>query len=204
MTSQISPDLLLQHAPTIAIRLLHSGTDLSVGARSASVLSSAGEVEGGRPRSARILFPSTSGRVEPRLSIRRTLRPLGVQDLVHFLPPLPYRDSLQDGAEADALLLLQAECCDHQVPAKAYEYLRLNKPILALTTHTGDTARCSTKPEAQPLWTSLMKSAIRAALPTFLRSVQSGTHPLPRATDAYSRYSQARRLAECMSAVIAS
>ena len=65
---------------------------------------------------------------------------LGLEDMVKFLPPLPYRASLQDGADADALLLLQAECCDHQVPAKAYEYLRLNKPVLALTTNNGDTA----------------------------------------------------------------
>jgi glycosyltransferase involved in cell wall biosynthesis len=129
---------------------------------------------------------------------------LGIQDLVHFLPRLPYRDSLQDAADADGLLLLQAACCDHQIPAKAYEYLRLQKPILALTTHTGDTARLLNEAGGATIVDIANESAICAALPNFLRSVKSGTHPLPRATDAYSRRSQAERLAECMSAVIAS
>ncbi len=129
---------------------------------------------------------------------------LGIQDLVHFLPHLPYRDSLQDAAEADCLLLLQAACCDHQIPAKAYEYLRLNKPILALTTHTGDTAKLLNEAGGATIVDIADESAIYAALPSFLRSVRSKTHHLPRATDAYSRYSQAQRLAECMSGLIAS
>ncbi len=135
---------------------------------------------------------------------QKDVEQLGVQDLVHFLPHLPYRDSLQDAAEADGLLLLQAACCDHQIPAKAYEYLRLNKPILALTTHNGDTARLLNEAGGATIVDIADEGAIYSALPDFLRSVQSGTHPLPGTTDAYSRHSQARRLAECMSAVIAS
>jgi glycosyltransferase involved in cell wall biosynthesis len=129
---------------------------------------------------------------------------LGIEDLVHFLPHLPYRDSLQDAAEADGLLLLQAACCDHQIPAKAYEYLRLNKPILALTTNTGDTAGLLNEAGGATIVDIADENAICSALLSFLRSVRSGTHPLPRATDAYSRRSQAARLAECMSGVIAS
>ena len=129
---------------------------------------------------------------------------LGIQDLIHFLPHIPYRASLQDAAEADGLLLLQAACCDHQIPAKAYEYLRLNKPILALTTQTGDTASLLNEAGGATIVDIADENAISAALPGFLRSVRDGTHPLPKAVDAYSRYSQARRLAECMSDVIAS
>ena len=129
---------------------------------------------------------------------------LGIEALVHFLPHLPYRDSLQDAAEADCLLLLQAACCDHQIPAKAYEYLRLNKPILALTTQTGDTARLLNEAGGATIVDIADENAVCSALPAFLRSVRSGNHPLPRATEAYSRYSQAQRLAECMSGVIAS
>jgi glycosyltransferase involved in cell wall biosynthesis len=135
---------------------------------------------------------------------QKDLEGLGIQDLVHFLPHLPYRDSLQDAAEADCLLLLQAACCDHQIPAKAYEYLRLNKPILALTTHTGDTARLLNEAEGATIVDIADESAICAALPNFLHSVRSRTHPLPRATDAYSRRSQAGQLVECMGGVIAS
>jgi len=135
---------------------------------------------------------------------QRDVEALGIQDLVHFLPHLPYRDSLQDAAEADCLLLLQAACCDHQIPAKAYEYLRLNKPILALTTHTGDTARLLDEAGGATIADIADESAIGSALPIFLHSVRNRSHPLPRAADAYSRHSQAQRLAECMSGVIAS
>jgi hypothetical protein len=41
---------------------------------------------------------------------------------------------------ADGLLLLQAANCNEQIPAKAYEYLRCGRPILALTDPVGDTA----------------------------------------------------------------
>ncbi len=135
---------------------------------------------------------------------QKDVEELGIQDLVHFLPALPYRASLQDAAEADCLLLLQAACCDHQIPAKAYEYLRLNKPILGLTTHTGDTAGLLSEAGGATIVDIADENAVCSALPAFLRSVRSGNHPLPRATEAYSRYSQAQRLAECMSGVIAS
>ena len=135
---------------------------------------------------------------------QKDVEALGIQDLVHFLPRLPYRDSLLDAAEADGLLLLQAACCDHQIPAKAYEYLRLNKPILALTPQTGDTAALLKETGGATIVDIADEQAIRAAMPTFLGSVRDGTHPLPRATDTYSRRAQAARLAECMSAVIAS
>jgi len=129
---------------------------------------------------------------------------LEIGDIVHFLPHLPYRESLQDAADADALLLLQAACCDHQIPAKAYEYLRLNKPILGLTTPTGDTANLLNEAGGATIVDIADESAIGSAIPVFLQNVRSGVHPLPGATHAYSRRSQAARLAECMSAVIAS
>ena len=66
---------------------------------------------------------------------------LGISDLVHLLPAIPYHDVLRECSEADGLLLLQGPSCNHQIPAKLYEYLRLRKPILALTDAQGDTAR---------------------------------------------------------------
>jgi len=58
------------------------------------------------------------------------LKALQIADLVHLLPPLPYREALQDSVDADGLLLFQGVSCNHQIPAKAYEYIRLGKPIL--------------------------------------------------------------------------
>jgi len=137
---------------------------------------------------------------------QKDVEELGIQDLVHFLPALPYRASLQDAAEADCLLLLQAGCCDHQIPAKAYEYLRLNKPILALTTHSGDTAGLLNGAGGATIVDIANDSAIHAALPKFLAEVRAGTHPLPAPANyrSYSRRAQAKRLAESMSEVMTS
>jgi len=69
------------------------------------------------------------------------LEELGIKDLVMLKPPLSYREALQEMFDADGLLLLQGKGCNQQIPAKAYEYLRAQKPVLALTDETGDTAR---------------------------------------------------------------
>jgi glycosyltransferase involved in cell wall biosynthesis len=129
---------------------------------------------------------------------------LGIDDLVHFLPALPYRPSLQDAANADVLLLLQAACCDHQVPAKAYEYVRLNKPVLALTTMTGDTASLLNEIGGTTIVDLADENAIRNALPDFLQQVRAGTHPLPSVSKcrSFSRRNQAERLADCLRKVV--
>jgi glycosyltransferase involved in cell wall biosynthesis len=134
---------------------------------------------------------------------RQQVDALGIGDLVYFLPPIPYRASLQDCADADALLLLQAACCDHQIPAKAYEYLRSNKPMLALTTSTGDTAALLRETGGATVIDLADENALHDALPEFLRQVRSGTHPVPLACKAksFSRRDQSARLAECLSSV---
>ena len=131
---------------------------------------------------------------------------LGIGDLVHFLPALPYRAALQDAANADALLLLQAECCDHQVPAKAYEYLRLQKPVLALTTAAGDTASLLNQAGGGTIVDLADEDAICQALPNFVRQVREGTHPLPSIAECrvFSRRNQAERLAHCLRDVVES
>ena len=71
--------------------------------------------------------------VEPDLDPR--------EENVEFLPRLPYADGLRELAQADVLLLLQAsEDTRGLVPAKLYEYLRMQKPVLALVLR-GETTR---------------------------------------------------------------
>ena len=135
---------------------------------------------------------------------RKDVEELDIQDIVHFLPALPYRSSLQDAAQANSLLLLQAACCDHQIPAKVYEYVRLRKPILALTTHNGDTARLLDETGGATIVDLADERAIYSALPSFLSSVRSGSHPLPGKSDAHSRHAQVRRLAGCLDGLMAS
>ncbi len=151
---------------------------------------------------------ATTLRIELRASGFETLyaqmtRELEIGDLVHFLPALPYRQALQDGAEADGLLLFQAASCDHQVPAKGYEYLRLRKPILALTTQTGDTAALLNEVGGATIVELADSEAIYRALPRFLESLRNGDHclPNPEKVRRYSRAIQAEELARCLTAL---
>jgi glycosyltransferase involved in cell wall biosynthesis len=134
----------------------------------------------------------------------RKLRELAVEDLVHLLPPLPYHQALQDGAEADGLLLFQARNCDHQIPAKGYEYLRLGRPILALTTETGDTAATLRQGGGATIVDLADEQAIYRAVPRFLLALQRGEHPLPNRESVrqFSRRNQARQLAQCLDQVM--
>jgi glycosyltransferase involved in cell wall biosynthesis len=57
----------------------------------------------------------------------------GLAGAVTFLPRVPYDESLRQLSSADLLLLLQAsDDTTGLVPAKLYEYLRAQKPTLAL------------------------------------------------------------------------
>ena len=65
----------------------------------------------------------------------------GLGECIELLPPIPYREALDEMVRADILLVMQASNCNDQIPAKLYEYFRAGKPILALTDPAGDTAR---------------------------------------------------------------
>lgn len=135
----------------------------------------------------------------------RLVQELGIDDIVHVLPALPYRENLESCTRAGALLLLQGASCDHQIPAKAYEYLRLAKPILALTSEKGDTAQLLTECGGTTIVDLADEEAIYRMLPGFLDSLRKGAHPLPDPARAgrYARHSQARDLAICLSEVAA-
>ncbi len=64
----------------------------------------------------------------------------GLQDLVFVEPGIAYAEALAEMLVADGLLIFQAANCNHQIPAKIYEYLRAKRPIFALTDPQGDTA----------------------------------------------------------------
>ncbi len=131
--------------------------------------------------------------------LRELARRYGVADLVEIAPPLPYRQALQEMRRADGLLVLQAANCNAQIPAKAYEYLRAQRPILALTDPRGDTAgllhRCGVT-EIAPLDDA---QAIEAALVRFCRG--DAAAPDETAVAACSRQSRARELAALLDAV---
>lgn len=132
------------------------------------------------------------------------IRELGIGDLVYLLPPLPYREALQDCAESDGLLLFQAASCNHLIPAKVYEYLRLRKPILAMTADGGDTAELLRRTGGATIVDLADEEAIYRTFPSFLKSVREGLHPLPDDVwvRSYARENQALELAKTVSRLI--
>lgn len=72
--------------------------------------------------------------------ITRLAQAQGVEEFIECCPPIGYREAISEMLRADGLLVMQASCCNEQIPAKIYEYLRAQRPILALTDPVGDTA----------------------------------------------------------------
>ena len=62
------------------------------------------------------------------------IKKLGLEDIVHVEGRVPNTEALKRMGQAASLLLLQAsDDTKALIPAKAFEYLRMNKPILAIT-----------------------------------------------------------------------
>jgi glycosyltransferase involved in cell wall biosynthesis len=129
----------------------------------------------------------------------------GIADLVQLAPHVAYRDALAEMLNADGLLILQASNCNHQVPAKLYEYLRARRPILALTDSDGDTAATLRQAGIDSIAPLDQKDAIIAMLPRFLEQVRSGTAPLASAAviAAHSRRARTEQLALLLDQVAA-
>lgn len=128
------------------------------------------------------------------------MRQLNIADLIELQPHVLYHDSLQECASADGLLLFQAANCNHQIPAKAYEYLRLRKPIYALTASAGDTAALLREVGGATIADLSSEEELYQTFPPFLDAVRAGKHPLPdqRAARGYAREDQAAQLARLL------
>ena len=96
-------------------------------------LKDAGEVDAGR---LKLVLRATGSDERYRTMIAE----YGIDDLVAIEPSVAYRAALQEMMRADGLLLMQALICNHQIPAKLYEYARAGRPILGLTDFAGNTA----------------------------------------------------------------
>lgn len=127
----------------------------------------------------------------------------GIGALVTVAPALPYRAALAEMLGADALLLLQAANCNDQVPAKLYEYLRANKPLLALTDPQGDTWAAVRAAGIDTLAALDDAAAIGAALLQFLALAEAGQAPLaaPAVRRSHARSARTLQLAAVLDAV---
>lgn len=127
-------------------------------------------------------------------------RRLDVADLVEVAPPLPYADALAEMLRADALLLLQSNDCNDQIPAKAYEYLRARRPVLTLADPAGDTAQLMRRAGLPQIAALEDGPGIAAVLDRFLDDLFHGRAALPAASAiaAASRESRTGELARVL------
>ena len=131
---------------------------------------------------------------------RELVRAHGLQGIVFLEPAISYREALEEIMNADGLLIFQAANCNHQIPAKAYEYLRARRPIFALTDPIGDTARLLAEAGIDTLSPLDSKAAIMRGLRDFLERLRQGRAPL--ANDAmigsYTRESRTQELVKLL------
>ncbi len=130
-------------------------------------------------------------------SYQAILNAAQIDDIVTLQPQISYRSSLEECMNADGMLLFQARNCDHQIPAKVYEYFAIGKPILALTSESGDTARLLNEVGGTTMADIADQNNIACQLVDFLNKIYSKQHPVPdpQRAEAFSRRNGAKTLA---------
>jgi glycosyltransferase involved in cell wall biosynthesis len=120
---------------------------------------------------------------------------LGVLPFVECLPPIPYRDALGEMMRADGLLVMQAANCNEQIPAKVYEYLRSQRPLIGLTDPAGDTADLMTRAGVRHIAPLDAPDQIAATLMAFLEGLRDGSLSAPP-SDLVTQHSRLSRTSE--------
>ena len=133
------------------------------------------------------------------------LAAIGIDDIVELAPPLPYRAALAEMLTTDGLLLFQSAGCNHQIPAKVYEYMRAGRPILALTDAAGDTAATLREAGIDTIVPLDDAGAIAERLAGFICAVRNGTAPIAsqQIAQRWSRASGTAELARLFDQVVA-
>lgn len=120
----------------------------------------------------------------------------GIGSIVSLAPPITYKDALSEMLSADGLLILQASNCNNQIPAKLYEYLRAQRPILALTDPVGDTAGKLREMDIESIACLDSKADISHALLRFLALIRENKAQIAPLNKVYcnSRKSRTKEL----------
>ena len=127
-----------------------------------------------------------------------------IKDIVELAPSVNYDDALYEMLTVDGLLVFQASSCNHQIPAKIYEYIRARKPILGLTDLGGDTANVLRSSGIDTLVELNVKDNIKRSFLSFLMKVSDNTASLPSEgfTKLCDRKSRTTQLAELLDDVM--
>lgn len=134
---------------------------------------------------------------------RRQLHESGIEEIVFLKPAIPYNDALAEMLNADGLLIFQAANCNHQIPAKVYEYLRAKRPIFALTDPTGDTANLIKTMGIDTIVPLDSKEQIAEGILKFIRQIREGRASVARDNkiERYSRKALTQELANLFGSI---
>lgn len=199
--SFIGEDASVGHAPLNpgALTLLHSGVVYASERDPTQLFVALGRLKAAGAFAAGTLRLRFRAAVHDEL-LRNLAYAHGVEDCLEICPPIPYRDALDEMQRADGLLVLQAENCNAQIPAKIYEYLRAGRPLLTLSHPAGDTvaalqgagvqahARLDDAADIARLLSAFMADLARGDTRAYLAR--------PDAVQAASRRGRAKMLAE--------
>jgi glycosyltransferase involved in cell wall biosynthesis len=149
-----------------------------------------------RLRSVDIVFRGSVYEDSHRALIER----LGLADVVRLEPALPYGAALQEMLTADALLVMQADNCNSQIPAKLYEYFYTGRPIIGLADPRGDTGQLLRRMGVDTVAPLESEAAIGNLLRTAIRRLRDGTFAVPSREEVLklSRRARTAELAELL------
>ena len=108
---------------------------------------------------------------------------------------MSYTIALREMLDADGLLLFQGRTSNPAIPAKAYEYLRARRPILALADEEGETVKLLRRARVGSVAPIHDATRIEQMLEAFVTGRDSDA---PRVLDAAGadRYSRIHRVQE--------
>ena len=127
----------------------------------------------------------------------------GLAHMVQILPPFGYKAALAEMCAAEGLLVLQSADCSDQIPAKVYEYIRAQKPVLGLCGTIGDTADMLRRAGCVHLAPLESSERIGSALLGFLSDLRDGKSFTGNKefVESASRRTKANELAELLNEV---
>jgi glycosyltransferase involved in cell wall biosynthesis len=203
-TSVMGTEAPVGPAPGEPIKLLHSGVvyrserDPTQLFAAVATLKQSGKITA---QELQIVFRASGDEA----GYRRDAEQLRIADIVRIEPPVDYLSALREMLTANGLLILQASNCNAQIPAKLYEYLRAQRPIVALTDPSGDTARTLEAAGAGIIARLDSQREIEAALPRAMDEIRRGTwrRPGSAVVQSYSREAQTGQLARLLDEVAA-
>ena len=122
-----------------------------------------------------------------------SLNELGIEKLVKFVSPVPFLNALWNMMTCNALLLIQDERFNKQIPGKLYEYLRTQKPLLVKSPKGSATQSLANNYEG--VFSCYIESEAKSAISTLIKQELSA---LKRNISSHSREHKAKQLNEIL------